>query len=46
MTWNHYVAPLVGAWIEILYLLKEYRMYLVAPLVGAWIEILLRLIVS
>ena len=34
----HYVAPLVGAWIETWkYLCREGRI-LVAPLVGAWIE--------
>ena len=35
-----YVAPLVGAWIEMLYTLKTFSTHLVAPLVGAWIEIL------
>ena len=40
MTWNHYlVAPLVGAWIEILGIIAETLYQLVAPLVGAWIEI-------
>ena len=35
-----YVAPLVGAWIEIsVNLTKEYNAK-VAPLVGAWIEII------
>ena len=34
------VAPLVGAWIEILSLLLVSFIRLVAPLVGAWIEIL------
>ena len=33
------VAPLVGAWIEIVSLWKRSRWYSVAPLVGAWIEI-------
>ena len=33
------VAPLVGAWIEILRLLFYQAVVLVAPLVGAWIEI-------
>ena len=34
------VAPLVGAWIEILYMRFQKRRTYVAPLVGAWIEIL------
>ena len=33
------VAPLVGAWIEILILVLTYTNISVAPLVGAWIEI-------
>ena len=33
------VAPRVGAWIEILLTVDEYREYRVAPRVGAWIEI-------
>ena len=33
------VAPLVGAWIEILQLVCSCRLLHVAPLVGAWIEI-------
>ena len=33
------VAPLVGAWIEILAIQLFRRCNLVAPLVGAWIEI-------
>ena len=33
------VAPLVGAWIEILSLMLEVSGLIVAPLVGAWIEI-------
>ena len=33
------VAPLVGAWIEIIILLWRSWYSLVAPLVGAWIEI-------
>ena len=33
------VAPLVGAWIEILILSPAYSYLVVAPLVGAWIEI-------
>ena len=35
------VAPLVGAWIEIIGTEKMPIEYIVAPLVGAWIEILL-----
>ena len=34
------VAPLVGAWIEIILLIQDAAMSEVAPLVGAWIEIL------
>ena len=41
MTRTKWVAPLVGAWIE----MGDYHRYvddkLVAPLVGAWIEITL-----
>ena len=37
----HYVAPLVGAWIEILFLCHNLDIRRVAPLVGAWIEIAL-----
>ena len=34
------VAPLVGAWIEIGFVLQELKILVsVAPLVGAWIEI-------
>ena len=33
------VAPLVGAWIEIMQLLRGQPECAVAPLVGAWIEI-------
>ena len=33
-----HVAPLVGAWIEILAIAVEGEPDLVAPLVGAWIE--------
>ena len=36
---NQIVAPRVGAWIEILLTVDEYREYRVAPRVGAWIEI-------
>ena len=35
----YYVAPLVGAWIEIYGITPTMPMYHVAPLVGAWIEI-------
>ena len=34
------VAPLAGAWIEILYFLQRYCVFFVAPLAGAWIEML------
>ena len=34
------VAPLVGAWIEIVLFRKSSVLYIVAPLVGAWIEML------
>ena len=34
-----FVAPLVGAWIEIPVIGEELRDRSVAPLVGAWIEI-------
>ena len=37
--WLIYVAPLVGAWIEIEDLLNMKLADMVAPLVGAWIEI-------
>ena len=33
------VAPLVGAWIEILFMELFLPLLTVAPLVGAWIEI-------
>ena len=33
------VAPLAGAWIEILLAEQEYMLLPVAPLAGAWIEI-------
>ena len=39
LTCNTSVAPLVGAWIEILAIAVEGEPDLVAPLVGAWIEI-------
>ena len=34
------VAPLVGAWIEIMYGVSSNYLSGVAPLVGAWIEII------
>ncbi len=34
-----FVAPLVGAWIEIIFHLQFTFAHCVAPLVGAWIEI-------
>ena len=34
------VAPLVGAWIEIVMLVCGFYLFQVAPLVGAWIEII------
>ena len=37
------VAPLVGAWIEIMQNYKKYAIPPVAPLVGAWIEMISRL---
>ena len=33
------VAPLAGAWIEIIIEIKALRLIHVAPLAGAWIEI-------
>ena len=33
------VAPLVGAWIEMIIIKLSLKMIAVAPLVGAWIEI-------
>ena len=33
------VAPLVGAWIEIIIIGCQLKNFTVAPLVGAWIEI-------
>ena len=35
-----FVAPLVGAWIEITLESKGVKIMLVAPLVGAWIEMI------
>ena len=41
MQWQkEVVAPLVGAWIEILSLSGKFILCIVAPLVGAWIEIM------
>ena len=37
---SKHVAPLVGAWIEMLEVYQKYSVVCVAPLVGAWIEIL------
>ena len=37
---SRFVAPLVGAWIEIICKLQPHLISAVAPLVGAWIEIL------
>ena len=37
-----YVAPLVGAWIEIDLCISDRNSMSVAPLVGAWIEIVLK----
>ena len=36
-----HVAPLVGAWIEIVWNAVKQAIETVAPLVGAWIEIIL-----
>ena len=40
------VAPLAGAWIEIIIVFKCCRKLLVAPLAGAWIEIVLQILLS
>ena len=34
------VAPLVGAWIEIFFVVRLKSAIIVAPLVGAWIEMI------
>ena len=34
-----YVAPLAGAWIEMVQWYKKGGLFMVAPLAGAWIEI-------
>ena len=39
-TLNAIVAPLVGAWIEIISAPTAFEESVVAPLVGAWIEII------
>ena len=39
LTSQHIVAPLVGAWIEMVALMAVSAVKFVAPLVGAWIEI-------
>ena len=41
-----YVAPLVGAWIEIYHACQQPAVELVAPLVGAWIEIYFALFIK
>ena len=41
-----YVAPLVGAWIEISTQCIKIMSLYVAPLVGAWIEILMRVLTA
>ena len=41
-----YVAPLAGAWIEILGLYLYSKILTVAPLAGAWIEMIYREMVS
>ena len=39
MRFRYLVAPLAGAWIEILNSVIYYHSLVVAPLAGAWIEI-------
>ena len=39
MTQNVHVAPLAGAWIEIVHYVNCKNLKSVAPLAGAWIEI-------
>ena len=39
MSWHLMVAPLAGAWIEIMGLYSAVNASIVAPLAGAWIEI-------
>ena len=38
-TISKYVAPLAGAWIEIMLVKVFHALLMVAPLAGAWIEI-------
>ena len=33
-----FVAPLAGAWIEIIFVVHNITIFVVAPLAGAWIE--------
>ena len=40
------VAPLVGAWVEILNITEPQKVYMVAPLVGAWVEIWVELTIQ
>ena len=40
---NIAVAPFVGVWIEIFYIIQIIFAYLVAPFVGVWIEIYLKI---
>ena len=41
---SHWVVPLVGTWIEILFPLNTNHLPLVVPLVGTWIEIAMELL--
>ena len=41
-----FVAPFVGAWIEITMLIASFAIKPVAPFVGAWIEIMSMLLSS
>ena len=43
-TISKYVAPLAGAWIEIMLVKVFHALLMVAPLAGAWIEISLTLL--
>ena len=43
-TISKYVAPLAGAWIEIMLVKVFHALLMVAPLAGAWIEIWYKLI--
>ena len=40
------VAPLAGAWIEMIRIIKNSSRIPVAPLAGAWIEIIPEIIIS